>query len=783
MHKSLIIRALAVVGACLFFSKNGAAQDCHLALHGRVTDADSHEPLAFVSIFLKETGRGAFTDEQGRYVLANLCPGAFTVVLSHLECVHFEQVVKLDESSVFDFALVHKDLQLGEVVVHEKAVELKKAQASSTVHEVDLLANQAKNLGETLKNLPGVTLLQTGATISKPVIQGLHSSRIVILTNGVPLEGQQWGSEHAPEIDPFSAGKITVVKGAAGVRYGAGAMGGVVVVEPPPLRDSTGLGGWLAVGGFSNGRSANASGALDFRLKNRAWPLAGRIQSTWKRAGNLRAPDYFLGNTGLAELDFSAALGLKKGSWTWEFVGSRFAQKTGILRASHIGNTTDLALALASDSIRNNVDEFSFEIDRPNQNVGHNLLKIKGLHRISSLWKSSFQYAFQFNRRQEFDRTRTSQSSRPSIQFDIFTNSLDLNLAHFPIKHWTGEAGFQAVSQQNQVYRGALLPDFWSLNGAVWAVERWRRYPSPLEYEVGVRYDYRWQNVQRAAVFKDTLDEILRFKNASATGGIIWRFSKNGSLTANSGLAWRPPHVNELYAAGVHHGAATFEQGRPDLKPERAWNSNLALEWAKNDRFRLSSTAFFNRIGDYIFLRPEKEFVLTVRGAFPKYSYQQTDAALFGGDLAIEMGLPGGFSFDSKASFLRGFRTGDSAVVSEKRPRDWLPLMPADRFQNGLKWSFSDGKRFKNGFARLSATSVLRQTRFDETLEFKAPPPAFTTVGLDAGAAFFIRKRKLDIGLSVSNLGNLNYREYLDFFRFYADSPGLNVGLRAKMTF
>jgi iron complex outermembrane receptor protein len=48
----------------------------------------------------------------------------------------------------------------------------------------------------------------------------MHSNRVLILNNGIRQEGQQWGSEHAPEIDPFMAQKLTVIKGAAGVRYG-----------------------------------------------------------------------------------------------------------------------------------------------------------------------------------------------------------------------------------------------------------------------------------------------------------------------------------------------------------------------------------------------------------------------------------------------------------------------------------------------------------------------------------------------------------------------------------
>lgn len=43
-----------------------------------------------------------------------------------------------------------------------------------------------------LKDVSGVTLLQSGANISKPVIQGLSNQRIMVLNNGVKIS-QQWG--------------------------------------------------------------------------------------------------------------------------------------------------------------------------------------------------------------------------------------------------------------------------------------------------------------------------------------------------------------------------------------------------------------------------------------------------------------------------------------------------------------------------------------------------------------------------------------------------------------
>lgn len=48
-------------------------------------------------------------------------------------------------------------------------------------------------------------------------------------------KSQQWGQGHAPEIALAQAGRVTVLKGAESVRYGADALGGVIMVEQASL--------------------------------------------------------------------------------------------------------------------------------------------------------------------------------------------------------------------------------------------------------------------------------------------------------------------------------------------------------------------------------------------------------------------------------------------------------------------------------------------------------------------------------------------------------------------
>jgi iron complex outermembrane receptor protein len=127
----------------------------------------------------------------------------------------------------------HQQLEGVNVVAHKQVINM-----TTTVHTVSGLAldkTRGGSLADAIQSIPGVRMLQTGSTIAKPVINGMWGSRVPVFNNGIRQEGQQWGAEHAPEIDPFIAQQITVVKGAESVRVGQESMGGVVLLETAPL--------------------------------------------------------------------------------------------------------------------------------------------------------------------------------------------------------------------------------------------------------------------------------------------------------------------------------------------------------------------------------------------------------------------------------------------------------------------------------------------------------------------------------------------------------------------
>lgn len=763
-----------VLGTILFvIAVPAQSQECAHVLRGYVYEAETNAPLPYATVYVEALQRGTMTDENGFFSIPDLCMNSrYKLEFKHVECVHLTQEIDLDNRQQYDFFLQHAHV-LDEVQIRAQALRPTAVEAESTVDERDLDATKNINLGAALKTLPGVNTLNTGSSVSKPIIHGLHSNRIAIVNNSVPLEGQQWGSEHAPEIDPNTAGSLRVVKGAAAVRYGVGAMAGAVVLERAALRQKKGWGGTLTTGGFSNGRQLYLSGSTDFKPEDSPWTF--RLQGSWKRGGNLHTPDYFMQNTGLHEGNASFLAQRSGTRWQHEIFASTFNQKLGVLRAAHVGNLSDLQLAIASPLPRNNTDAFSYAVERPFQHVEHQTAWVKSTLRINPTWKLSAQYAFQYNHRSEYDVVRSSNNDSPQLAFQLWTNMLDLSLEHFPIRNWSGGIGVQALHQLNFVSRGGFIPDFQSAGGSLWAMERWRTFSVPWEFEIGGRYDYKQSHATTSGTLND-LDQTVDFGTLAGSVGLLYRYGSHGRISVHSGLAVRPPSINELFARGVHFASASYEEGNAALVPEQAWNNSLSVEFT-GEPIQFSFQFYHNQIRDFIFLEPQAEPVLTVRGAFPAYQYTQSDAIMQGIDAQCKLPLPADLFISSKASILRG-----KYLLAGTDAYDWLPLLPSDRFEIGLGWDHKTASK-NEWFVKLSASHISQQTRYQETGLLADPPPGYTLLALQSTYAFEAFEQSFQIGLDVMNLTNTAYRDYLNFFRYFSDEPGRNVGLRVQWKF
>ena len=159
------------------------AQDCNLRLSGHVEDTDTRDKLTDATVTIVELNRQMMTDSTGDFAFDSLCTGNYTIRISHVHCETKEQKVQLNKKKHLDFFLPHSKNTLTEVIV-EARKEISNTGFKKELSGKAMQETKGLSLSEALNKINGVTMLQTGSTISKPVIHGLHSNRILTI-NGL----------------------------------------------------------------------------------------------------------------------------------------------------------------------------------------------------------------------------------------------------------------------------------------------------------------------------------------------------------------------------------------------------------------------------------------------------------------------------------------------------------------------------------------------------------------------------------------------------------------------
>lgn len=741
-------------------------QECIYTISGRVIDEHDRTPLPDAAIFIKGTQTGTYSDSLGNYVLRNVCPGTITIVVQHLGCEDVERRVTVSGDMVLNFMLEHHEEELREIIVRTKQLLYETpTQASTQLQGEDYRARADENLGQLLETITGVSILQTGPGISKPVIQGITGSRILLFNNGIRLESQQWGPEHAPEIDPFASGSVTVIKGAGAVRYGTDALGGVVVLEPSTLPVRKGLKGASNLVFRSNGLQWIQSHMLEGGWKKEGW--GWRVQGSYKRGGDQKAPAYNLTNTAFQEAGASAALGYRKFRFGGELTYNYYHNDLGILRSAHIGSLTDLMLALERDRPFV-VEPFSYAINNPRQQVDHHLLKLKGYYRIRERVKFSALYATQYNLRKEYDVRRGGRDSRPSLNMQLGTHLAEFTLEHQDINNWTGISGISAYMQYNYNVPGTgvtpLIPDYGSQTLSLFHLQKYAT--NTWETEIGFRYEYNHLLVKR---FENNVLQKpeYHFHNYAITAGAIYYPNDFIHLKTNLGGYSRSPQVNELYSSGLHHSAAAIEYGDEFLKAERGIKWVSTIDGKVRERFRWEIVPHLAWVKDYIYLVADSVPELTVRGAFPVFRYIQTKAMIGGVDLETSISPHPTLNIGAKSSLVYGRDLSND---------QWLIYMPPVSLEPFVAFKHSFGQHTL--YAETQVPIVWRQRKFEPSLDVAPPPPGYTLWNMQIRYGISLDKVKLMAALECENLLNSPYRNYMNRLRYYADDAGRNFNLK-----
>jgi len=772
------VAALAVLIATVGAAASLAAQErgATARLEGTVSDS-AGRPLLGAEVTVLDLRRVIVVDHTGHFAFPALPRAPVTVQVRLLGYAPRVLRADLTRGDVrLDVRLAGAAIQLDSIAVIDSADGddgLRTERATSVMSAEDVRRNRGQTLGETMKALPGVAVIQFGPSLAKPVVRGLHSQRLRVMNGDIPQEGQQWGEEHAPEIDAFAANEIEVIRGTGFVLYGSDAIGGVVRVLPRPLPSTGRFGAEVITNLFSNNRQGAAS--LMFEGAGLKLPLVGRlgwrVQGSVRRAGDAKTPGYYLRNTGFEEKNLNLSLGVQRSGGGTQVTYSRFATTLGMYLGAHVATVTDLERAM-NDPLQS--PDFSYGINRPNQQVSHDLVSWRTNLLLGRAARLDVNYGFQLNNRKEFDGIGfASGSTRPAFGLELHTHTAEVRLHHAPLGPLTGTFGVSGMRQGNlSPGRSFLIPQYRIYAAGVYGLEqvtldRWT-------FSAGLRYDYRWQHAYQ---FGDPVvispDERRSWDGLSGSVGGTFQFARGWSIAGTLGRAWRAPNVSERFSAGVHHGTAQYQLGDTAISMERSLNVDATVRHVRRAA-RLEVSAYQNRIDGYIYLQPFGD-VSTVRGAYPGYRFSQTNAQVRGLEVSSLISPSAWWSLHLSGTLVRG---------RDRNTGDPLFDMPADRLIANLRFTGGAGRRVTAPYVELGSTLVRKQDRTPPNTVYRLPTAGYVLFNLEIGVASLdLFGQPLELSIAARNLLNTAYRDYLTRYRLFVDDPGRDVVARLTVPF
>tara|TARA_B100001741_G_scaffold135441_1_gene111588 strand:+ start:1381 stop:4458 length:3078 start_codon:yes stop_codon:yes gene_type:complete len=168
-----------------------------VTVKGLVIDSSNKEPLVGANVYIAGTSMGTSTSDEGRYDIANVSPGTYTLKASYIGYESEEM-----EITVIAGEELEQDFELKYVTIEGKTVEVT-AQARGQMDAINkqLKAKSIKNIissdriqelpdanaAEAVARVPGVSIRREGGEGNKVVIRGLSPKYNKITVNGTNL--------------------------------------------------------------------------------------------------------------------------------------------------------------------------------------------------------------------------------------------------------------------------------------------------------------------------------------------------------------------------------------------------------------------------------------------------------------------------------------------------------------------------------------------------------------------------------------------------------------------
>ena len=167
-----------------------------------------------------------------------------------------------------------------------------------------------------LATIPGVSQVSTGTSIGKPVIRGMSGNRVLVYSQGVRLENQQFGEEHGLGLNDSGVESVEVIKGPASLLYGSDALGGVLYFNPEKFANPNDFKVNFGQRLFSNTLGSNTT--LGLKTSTDRWKFL--VRGNYNTNSDYEIPNGDrVTNTRYNEKDLKAGIGYNNSSFSTVF--------------------------------------------------------------------------------------------------------------------------------------------------------------------------------------------------------------------------------------------------------------------------------------------------------------------------------------------------------------------------------------------------------------------------------------------------------------------------------
>lgn len=691
-------------------------------ISGTVTGAQN-QPIIGVSIYAPELHKGTSTDENGNYSLSNLPNGKIKLTFAYIGFATQNKIINLqNKENTLDIILDETEFLMDEVIVSTAFNKIQSQNVMKVEHSTikEMQQKGTATLIEGLETIPGVSQISTGTSIGKPVIRGLSGNRVLVYSQGVRIENQQFGDEHGLGLNDAGVESVEVIKGPASLLYGSDALGGVLYFNPEKFADTNTFKGDFSQRLFSNTLGSNTS--LGLKTSGKNWKFLARgtynTHSDYAIAGGDRVT-----NTRYNETDFKTGIGYSNSKISSVFRYNYNKLDLGIPENGVAEQTTSKKTVFPSQAINNNLLSWNTVFFFKNTKLDVDLGYIDN------------------------DRSELEDGNIAVLEMKLRTFNFDAKF-HLPkLAQIETIIGIQGMNQTNtNSGEEFLIPNAKTNDFGFFGTGNYEWKSNVLQ--AGLRFDTRKivtvaQGIPGSEGSFKALDKSFNSFNASL--GYKTNLDKDLTFRLNIASGFRAPNLAELTSNGVHEGTNRYEVGSSNLKTEQNVQTDLNLEY-KSEHVEFFANVFYNHINNYIYTSPTGE-VINDNAVF---DYIQNDAKLFGGEI--------GLHFHPHPLDWLHYETSFENVTGKKQDGDFLPFIPANNWNNTIRTDFKVQKWLENGFATLHVSTTFNQ---ENVSGVETKSNGYTLVNLGFGGKIKWGKTAFDVNLNANNLLDKEYTVHL----------------------